>query len=124
MALAYGQDIPVSHVNYSLASVTSNLMYTEDPEEQLDTVNLITARIEQGTEGRFLFVESKFWVDLIEISIHDKQGVFKEFVMREKLNKPIQEMFFAFPETNLPKSGEILRIKLNGTTHYFTFMEW
>jgi hypothetical protein len=107
-----------------LGSIQPNLIYTLDLGEQVDTNNSIGAHIGYELNERFLFVKCSYEVDLVEISLHKKNGEFKEFIMNEKLNIPCKEMRFIFPDTDLPRSGEVLRIKLNGLTHYFMFLNY
>lgn len=107
-----------------LGNVSPSLMYSLDPNEQIDSLGLIEAKILKNNEGRFLQIESAFAVTVIEISIHKKNGDFKEHIMNEKLASPLHEMLFLFPDTDTPTTGNILRIKLNGLTRYYTFLEW
>lgn len=108
---------------YILGDVSPGLMQTNDPEESLDTLSLIKAYIETNAAEKIIVITCKVPIEKVEISLHDRAGIFKEHIQQGKMNQPVYELRFGFPESDLPKIGDILRVKLDNYTHYFSFIK-
>jgi hypothetical protein len=107
-------------VNCFLADIQSNLAYSDNQSEIIDTLYHSVSFVKYESDIPYLIISFVETIKTIEATLHGSDGYMKECILKASFKEPIKAVKLRMSHDYVPGFLELLRVEVNGLTHYYT----
>ena len=111
--------------NYSsklfLANVQSSIMYSDNPDELIDSLNQLIAIVKYDNDIPYLIISYDYLIKDVDVTLYSYDGHMMESIIKATVGDITKALKVRISSNYVPFGTEILRVEVNGLTHYYTF---
>lgn len=105
-----------------LANVSSGMMYSDNPNEIVDTLNMLVATIQYDGSVPYLIVSAPKEIKKIDVAMYGPDGVMKQQIINATILDSTRKLKVRFDHSDAVRGQEILRVEVDRLTHYYQLL--
>lgn len=105
-----------------LSNVPTQVAYSTDPDEQLDSIAQINGRIIYRVGVPYLLLNKQEGIKWADISLHNDEGYFIDQIFLSSLPPDCTQIKVNLKDKNLEGQSCFVRVKFDDRTRYFSIL--